>query len=92
MKREENSCKGSDQKDCGLSYPFSLLKNELIVPFPIVNESIIDMPNGNGISSGFFSKSGKEKEAEREVGEDYLCLYLEKKNYLSPRCVNGQRK
>ena len=79
MKREENSFRGSDQKVCCLSYLFSLLKNELIVPFPILNESIINMPNGNGTGSGIFSESGKEKEAETEFGEEYLCLHLEKK-------------
>lgn len=28
-----------------------------------------------------FSESGKEKEAEREVGKDYLHLRLEEKSY-----------
>lgn len=45
-----------------------------------INEKVTDRSDLNGSGSRFSSKSGKE-EAEREIGEDYLHLHLDKKPF-----------
>lgn len=60
VKREESSCKGSDQKGVCISHPLSLLKHELIMPLHIFMEKVMAMGGRNGTSSGIFSESDRE--------------------------------
>lgn len=90
MKREESSCKGSDQKGVCVSHPLSLLKHELVMPLHIFIEKVMAMGGRNGTSSGIFSGSDKEKKVERQVGEDYVHLHLDETSCKI--LTNRQRK